>query len=228
MTIRTHYARELQRLQEQLLMLGSMVSEAIRASVNALKQRDLETAKRIIANDKEINAQRYRIEDDCLTLIATQQPMAGDLRLLAAILEISTELERMGDYAKGIGRIILHMGYQPLINPLPEIPQMADKALDMLHRSLDAFIHQDVDAARAIPRADDEVDALYNQVNRALLVLIVQQPEVTDHANYLMWAAHNLERAADRVTNICERVVYTVTGEFVEFDADEQAFSGLH
>jgi phosphate transport system protein len=226
--MRTHYARELQKLQDQLLVLGSMVSQAIRESVYALKTRNLELAKRLIINDKIVNAKRYEIEEECMTLIATQQPAAGDLRLLATILELALELERMGDYAKGIGRIVTFIGYQPLVKPMPELGQMAEIGLDMLRRALDAFIHQDVEAARAIPREDDEVDALYNQVNRALLALIVKQPEVTDHANYLMWAAHNLERAADRVTNICERVIYTATGEFVEFDAEEPSVSGIH
>jgi phosphate transport system protein len=225
---RTHFTRELQRLQDEIVMLGSMVRQAIFDSVEALKTRDLATARRLIAYDRAINARRFAIEDGCLTLIATQQPTAGDLRLLAAVLEISTELERIGDYAKGISKINLYIGYEPLAKSLPEIPRMRDKAMDMLSRALDAFITQDVEAARQIPLEDDEVDALYNQANRNLIELILQNPELIDRANYLIWAAHNLERAADRVTNICERVIYTATGKLMEFDAEEPLPSGVN
>ncbi|MEA3345016.1 MAG: phosphate signaling complex protein PhoU [Chloroflexota bacterium] len=168
-----------------------------------------------------MNEKRFAIEDNCLALIATQQPMASDLRTLAAVLEIATELERTGDYAKGIARINLMMGEEPLLKPLIDIPRMADKAQDMLHRSLEAFIHRDVELARAIPTEDDEVDGLYNQVYRELLTLIMANPRNIDQATLLLWTAHNLERTADRVTNICERVVFTVKGEMVEMDVEE-------
>jgi phosphate transport system protein len=223
---RTQFNRELQRLQDEVLLLGSMVRQALAEAVTALCERDLEAAKRIIAGDREINVRRFRLEDDCLSLIAMQQPAAKDLRLLAAILEIATELERIGDYAKGIGKINLMMGAEPFIKPLIDIPRMCDKVLDMLTRALDAFVNQDVEAARAIPREDDELDDLYNAINRHLIAMIVKNPAIIDHANYLTWVAHNLERAGDRVTNICERVIYTVTGEFVEFDGPEAEMSG--
>jgi phosphate transport system protein len=225
---RTYFDRELQRLQDEILMLGSMVRQALADAVTALAKRDLDAARDIISGDREINSRRFRIEDDCLSLIAMQQPIARDLRLLAAMLEISTELERIGDYAKGISKINLMMGPEPLIKPLIEIPQMCEKVLDMLERSLDAFVNYDVDAARAIPLEDDEIDHLYNLVNRQLLDLIIKNPAVIDQANYLSWVAHNLERAGDRVTNICERVVYTVTGDFVEFDGEESLISGIN
>jgi phosphate transport system protein len=147
--------------------------------------------------------------------------MAGDLRGIAAVLEIATELERMGDYAKGISKINLLIGDQPLLKPLVDIPRMADKAMDMLGRALDAFVRHDVELARAIPLEDDEVDKLYNEVYRELLGIIMADPSTLDQANYLLWAAHNLERAADRVTNICERVVFTVTGEMREMDVED-------
>jgi len=188
-------------------------------SVDALKRRDLEAAHRIIAGDREVNAKRFAIEGDVLALIATQQPMASDLRVLAAVLETATELERIGDYAKGISRISQMIGTAPLIKPLVDLPRMSDKALDMLHRALEAFVQQDVEAARAIPKEDDEVDALYNQVYRELITYIMQDPSCMEQASQLLWAAHNLERAADRVTNICERVVFTVTGEMTEIDS---------
>jgi phosphate transport system protein len=225
---RIHFMRELQRLQDDLIVLGSMVSHALLESVQALRKRDLEAAKKLIAFDREVNKRKYELEDACLTLIATQQPAASDLRLLAAILEISTELERMGDYAKGIGKITLYIGHEQQVNVPPQISQMCEKATDMLRRALDAFVNQDVDTARAIPLEDDELDDLYNDVNRQLIQMIVARPDCIDHANYMTWVAHNLERAGDRVTNICERVIYTATGDYVEFDGDEPHLSGLN
>lgn len=221
--LRQTYARDLQRLQDDVLALGSMVEEAITASVASLKQRDMEASERVIAQDRVINAKRYRIESDVVVLIATQQPMASDLRVLTAILAIISELERIGDYAKGVARINRMIGAEPLLKPLVDIPRMAEKARDMLHRALGAFAQRDVDLARAIPEEDDEVDHLYNQVYRELITYIITDPRNLDQANYLMWAAHNLERAADRVTNICERVVYTVTGELTELDRHADA-----
>ncbi len=212
------FEKELRRLQDDVLVLGSMVEKAVLQSVEALKNRDFETSRRLIDEDALVNHKRFAIEADILALIATQQPMAGDLRILAAMLEIATELERVGDYAKGISKINLMIGERPLLKPLVDIPRMADKAMDMLHRALGAFARQDVELARAIPKEDDEVDALYNQVYRELMTYIMADPQAIDQANYLLWAAHNLERAADRVTNICERVVFTVTGEMRELN----------
>lgn len=216
---RQTFAREMQRLQEDILALGTTVAEALMASVESLKHRDFDEAHRLIADDIKVNKKRFSIEGDILALIATQQPMAGDLRTLAAMLEITTELERIGDYAKGIAKVNLLIGDKPLIKPIVDIPRMVIKATDMLRRSLDAFVRQDVEAARSIPKEDDEVDALYNQVHRELLTYILADPRNLEQANYLLWAAHNLERAADRVTNICERVVFTVTGEMMEMDS---------
>jgi phosphate transport system protein len=224
---RQNFDQELERLQDEVLALGSMVEEALVQSVETLKQRDFVGSRRLIAGDRLINERRYAIEEDTITLIATQQPMAGDMRLLAAILEIVTELERMGDYAKGIARINLMIGEQPLIKPLIDLPAMAHKAREMLHAALVAFIQRDVQAARSIPQGDEEVDALYNQVYRELICLILEDPHVIEQANQLMWAAHNLERTADRVTNLCERVVYTVTGELAELGTDDSGIESL-
>ncbi len=215
---RETFERELYKLQDEILILGDMVEQAVRASIEALKRRDQEAARQISAGDRLVNEKRYAIEQECLGLIATQQPMARDLRLLAAILEIITELERIGDYAKGICRINLLLGSEPLVKPLVDIPQMAEIGLDMLHRSLTAFIARDAEAARLIPQEDDRVDALYNQVYRDLIEIMIANPHVIDRANLLMWAAHNLERLADRVTNICERIVFVVNGEIIEMD----------
>jgi phosphate transport system protein len=225
--IRETFERDLQRLQDEVLVLGSMVEKAIIESVEVLKRRDMEGARRLIAEDRILNEKRFAIEDETLVLIATQQPMAGDLRTLAAVLAIISELERIGDYAKGISKINLMIGEEPLIKPLVDLPWMAEKARDMLHRALEAFVQQDVDLARAIPADDDEVDALYNQVYRELLTFIMADPSTIDQATYLLWAAHNLERAADRVINICERVVFTVTGQLMEMDVDEGEASRL-
>ena len=224
---RESFARELQRLQDELLVLGSMVEQAIIDSVAQLKRRDREGSRRLIQGDELVNRKRFAIESDCLVLIATQQPMAGDLRIIAAVLEIATELERIGDYAKGIARINLMIGDEPLVKPLIDVPIMADIARDMLHRALDAFVRQDAAAARAIPADDARVDTLYNQVYRELLDIIIADPRTIDGATHLLWVAHNLERTADRVTNICERVIFTVTGEMTELDVDEPGISGI-
>lgn len=215
---RETFDNQLKDVLDNLLVMGSMVEEAIKSSVDCLKQRDLEGSKRVIQSDLKINQKHFEIENQCLLLIATQQPMARDVRLLAAVLEIVTELERIGDYAKGIGKINLMIGTQPLVKPLIDIPRMADMSIDMLHRALGAFVAGDMDAARAIPKEDDLVDQLYNQVHRELLTYMIADTSTIDRGNYLLWVAHNLERMADRVTNICERTIYMVTGEMSEMD----------
>jgi phosphate transport system protein len=218
---RETFDRQLQQLLDELLVMGSMVEQAVIESVDSLKRRDREASRKIYEADRYINEKRYEIENNCLTLIATQQPMARDLRFLAAILEIITELERIGDYAKGIARINIRLGDEPLVKPLIDIPKMAEKGLDMLRRSLQAFVHRDADAARLIPDEDDEIDDLYNAIYRELLQIMLNDPRTVDRATYLLWAAHNLERLADRVTNICERIVFVVTGEMMELDRSD-------
>ncbi len=225
--LRQTFERELKRIQDEMLILGSMVEEALLQSVEILKRQSLEGAQRLIAEDRLINEKRFAIENDCLILIATQQPMAGDLRTLAGVLEIVTELERMGDYAKGIARITVMIGKEPLLKPLIDIPRMAEKARNMLHQALEAFVRRDVALARAIPAEDSEVDALYNQVYRELLTFIMADPRNIDQATHLLWVTHNLERTADRVTNICERVIFTVTGEMMELDVEESGIESV-
>jgi len=213
---RTAFHRELEHVQEEVLVLGSMVEKAVLRSVDALRNRDTATARIIEVEDALINKKRFEIEEAALMLIATQQPMASDLRRLAAVLQIVTDLERMGDYASGIARICIDIGDQPHIKPLIDIPRMAEKSVSMLRRSLDAFIERDVAAAESIAREDDEVDDLYQQVYRELLTIMLANPRTIDQATRLLWAAHNLERVADRVQNICERVVFVVTGRMQE------------
>lgn len=224
---REAFERELQRLQNEMLALATMVEDAITDSVETLKRRDMEDSRRLIAQDRAINRKRFDIEADCLTAIATQQPMASDLRILAAILDITTELERIGDYAKGIARINLMIGENPLLKPLLDIPRMAEQTRAMLHQALGAFVRRDVALAQAIPAQDEAVDDLYNQVYRVLMSYLITDPKNIGQVNYLLWAAHNLERVADRVTNICERIVFTVTGELVELDSDSSGVESI-
>ena len=214
--MRKTFESEIQHLKDELLLLGSMVEQQILDSVESLRKRDIEASRQIYKTDGQINAKRYTIEEQVMIVIATQQPMAHDLRLLASILEVSGELERMGDYAKGIATVSIRMGDQPLLKPLIDIPRMAQKGTDMLHRALTAFINEDVDAARLIPAEDDEVDGLYTQVYHELMMFVIQDAKAIERANWLLWVAHNLERVADRVTNICERTVFIVTGEIKE------------
>ena len=211
--LRKTFETELQQVKDEVLVLGSMTEQAILNSVEALKKRDLKAAQRLLEADRDINKKRFEIEHTLMILIATQQPMAHDLRLLASTMEIISELERMGDYAKGIANINLRMGDTALLKPLIDIPRMAQKDVEMLHRALTAFVNEDVEAAREIPMEDDEVDALYNQIYRELMTFVIQDPTTIERANWLLWVAHNLERVADRVTNICERTVFIVTGE---------------
>ncbi len=216
--VKTPLEKQLEALQDGLIDLGVMVERSIIDAIEILIQRQLEDAKRLIEADSEINRRRYQIETDTLVLIATQQPMAKDLRTLAAILEIAGELERIADYSKGIAKIVIELGSNPLVKPLLDIPRMAALASDMLHRALLAFVDRDTEAAYAIPCEDQQVDDLYNQVYRELMTYVLADPRNIDGASHLMWVAHNLERSADRVVNICERVIFTVTGDLIEFD----------
>ena len=215
--VRSGFHRELERLQDEVLVLGSMVEKATLRAVDALRSRNLASARAIEAEDLLLNRKRFEIEEAALLLIATQQPMASDLRQLAAILHIVTDLERMGDYAAGIAHICVQIGDEPPIKPLIDIPRMAEKATSMLRRALDAFVERDVAAAEQIASEDDEVDDLYQQVYRELLTIMLANPRTIDQATHLLWVAHNLERVADRVQNICERVVFIVTGRMQEF-----------
>jgi phosphate transport system protein len=212
--------QELEQLQEDVRRLGNLVGESAAESIRALVLRDVLWAKNIEARDRTVNARRFEIEGDCLALIAARQPMAHDLRLLAAILEIITELERMGDYVKGIAHITGRIGPEPLPPSLPKpLEGMVRQANAMLAAALEAFRSGDSRAARAIPADDDEVDRLYAGIHESLLEWINLHPEDLDRATRLLWVAHNLERFADRVTNICERTIFTATGEVMEFSA---------
>lgn len=213
---------ELESVEADILALGHRVQQAIVVAVEALCRQDLALARRIIQDDLYVNAKRYEIENECLRLIAMQQPMARDLRLLSSILAIATELERIHDYAKGIGKITLLLGLEPLLRePLGDLPLMAQTAQGMLHRSMLAFARRDVQMARAIPLEDDVVDRMYDEIYRGVFTAVLQNPTYMAQGSYLLWVGHNLERTADRVTNICERIVFIVTGQMVELDTND-------
>ena len=213
---RSDFDRHLRLLEDDILMLGSMVEKAIAASLDALQRRDFDAAQEVIDGDDHIDNKRFEIEEKCINLIATQQPLATDLRVIIALLHITQELERMGDYAEGVAKIGIRMGDEPPLKPLIDIPRMADKSASMLRRSLDALVNRDVVAAQVVLNDDDEVDALYEQVYRELLTYMIEDPHTIRRATYLIWVAHDLERIADRATNIAERVIFLVTGRLHE------------
>src|SRR3989304_5349651 len=215
------YHKALKNLQDEVLKLGEMVANATGKTEDALRKRDMNASRVIITNDSLINKKRFAIEERCISLIATQQPMAVDLRVLTSILSIITDLERMGDHAEGIAKITLLIGDEPLVKPLVDIPRMADIGLSMLDKCLKAFVERDVEAARLICNEDDQVDALHDQIYRELLILMIQNPKIIHQATYLTWVSHNLERIADRVTNIAERVVFMVTGKMEEMNVSK-------
>ena len=216
--VRATFDKHLKELQDEMLTMGSMAEKAIDRSLEALKKRDLALARQIINDDTAIDMKRFEIEERGIELIASQQPAAKDLRVIMVILNAITEMEQMADHAEGIAKITLLLGDEPPLKPLIDIPRMATKAASMLHRSLTALIEQDIAAAKEISAEDDEVDNLYDQVYRELLIFMLQDPKTITRATYLLWVAHNLERIADRVTNICERIVFLVNGKYEDLN----------
>lgn len=212
---RADFEMNLTLVQEETIQLSSMVEKAIYKSVDSLKKRDVEASQQVIDEDDLIDLKQEALEERCIELIALESPIAGDLRILISAMMIANELERMGDYAEGIAKISVSMGNLPPLKPLIDIPRMAEKAVIMLRNSTQAFISRDVDLARNVVESDDEVDDLYNQVYRELLTYMLEEPGSIQRATYLLWVAHDLERVADRATNIAERVIYLVTGQLV-------------
>ena len=212
------YEKRLREIQDDILILASMAEKAVQRSVDALRSRDMALSQQVVEEDVEINAKRYEIEEKCIHLIATQQPMAADLRVVVAILFIANELERIADHAEGIGRINLMIGEEPLARPLGVIPEMAQKTQEMLRRCIDCFIERDAEGARRLCDEDDEIDALYDTNYADVIAHMVKEPDDIQRATYLLWTGHNLERIADRVTNICERVIFMVTGRLQEIN----------
>jgi phosphate transport system protein len=221
MTTRSTFERQLSEIEEDTLVLAGMVERAIERSIDALKNRDVDLARVVIVEDMDINRKRYDTEEKCLELLATQQPIAKDLRIIVAVLHIIVDLERMGDHAEGIAKVSIMLADDAPLKPYIDIPRMAALAISMLRNSVEAFKRRDMDLARRTCNEDDEVDALYDQVYRELIVYMLNDPKTIERATHTTWIAHNLERIADRVTNICERVVYMVTGEIEEMNVSK-------
>jgi phosphate transport system protein len=208
-------------IKEEIIMLSSMVEQAMHNSIGLFRTRNATAARRILIEDADINGKRYAIENAILILIATQQPMAHDLRLLAAILEIATELERMGDYAKGIAKLVIRLGDSDYPVPTSDLEKMNELGIGMLHNAITAFMKEDYKKAAILPQEDDKVDALYGKVYQDTIDKIQANPSSVCQAQLMFAAAHNLERFADRVSNICERTVFIATGEFMEMESEE-------
>ncbi len=215
---RATYDREFGEIRDDLLRMGDLVDAAIARAVESLKNKDQTLARQVINDDVLINDLRFRIEEACLVLIATQQPAARDLRSVIAVMNIVVDMERMADHATGIAKTVVRMGDAPLVKPLIDIPRMADLTRSMLRRSLDAFLHRDATAARVIAEEDNEIDHLYKAIFDELLEIMVKDPTTVALATYLLWSAHNLERIGDRVTNVSERVVFMTTGDMQELN----------
>jgi phosphate transport system protein len=215
---RTAFTQNLQELQDGVLTLGSMVEKAIGRAVESLRSQDVVLAQQVVDEDARINDARWELEEAAINLMATQAPMARDLRRIAAVMHIVTELERMADHAEGIAVLTLRTADEPLLKPLVDIPRMADLARELLVEALDTYTEMDAERARQVARRDDEVDRLYEQVYRELLTFMISDPKTITRATHLLWVAHNVERIADRVTNICERVVFVVTGQIEEMN----------
>jgi phosphate transport system protein len=216
--VRESFQEQIRELLEDLLEMGQMVADSIDRSIQALSRQDTDLARQVIAFDDDINTIQHDIDEKCLVLIATQQPMAGDLRAILSISNIAAELERIGDYTEGIANLALKLADRPLLKPLIDIPRMAQESRRMLTASLEAFARRDVEAAAQVGEADDIVDALYDQVYRELLVFMMDDPRTITQATYLLWVAHNLERIADRTTNIAERTIFLDSGKIVDLN----------
>ena len=207
------FSKGFQEIQNKVMAMGDMVTKDINRSIEALKNRDLKMAHQIIADDTKIDDMRFAIEDMCIELMGAQKLTIADRRIIVAVINIITELERIGDYAEGNAKIVVMIGDEPPLKPLIDIPRMAELTIDMIDKSLKSFVSRDVELAKHVVTMDNVVDGLYDQVFRELLTFMMVDPKTISRATHLMWVAHNLERAADRVTNICERVVFMVTGK---------------
>jgi len=221
MEVSAGFSKGFKEIQDKVLAMGDMVAKEINRSIEALKKRDLKMAHQVIAGDAKIDELRFAIEDRCIELVATQKPTTDDLRAIVSVLSIITELERIGDYAEGIAKIVIMIGDEPPLKPLIDIPRMAELTNEMIEKSLESFVARDVELAKRVVTMDNAVDGLYDQVFRELLTFMMVDPKTINRATRLIWVAHNLERAADRVTNICERVVFTVTGKMEELEVSK-------
>jgi phosphate transport system protein len=215
---RDQFHRQLEALQDGVLEMGSMVDRAVERGMQSLIDRDIELARRVVEEDHDINAMGFHLQNMCLSLLAQQAPMATDLRVIVSVTAIVADLERMGDHAEGMGKIVLLMQDEPLVKPLIDLPVMAERARAMLRDATRAFVEKDVQAAYRVGAQDDAVDELYDRIYNDLIQVMVNDPTTIEPATHLLWVAHNLERIADRATNIAERTVFTVTGMLPQMD----------
>jgi phosphate transport system protein len=215
---REQFHRQIAALQDGVLEMGSMVERAVERAMQALMDRDVVLARSVIDEDKDINAIGFHLQNACISLLAQQAPMAGDLRVIVSVTAIMSDLERMGDHAEGIARIVITMQDEPLVKPLIDLPIMASRATEMLRNAVHTFVEQDVEAAYRVGAADDEVDRLYDRIYADLIQVMVGDPTTIEPSTHLLWVAHNLERIADRATNIAERTVYSATGMLPQMD----------
>lgn len=217
MPTRVVFEKSLEGIRDDLLRLSSMATRSISDSMKALLDRNADLARQVSANDATLNEVRYAIEENCYTLIATQQPNATDLRNIVGAVSVATNLERIGDHAAGIARLTLRMIDQPLVKPLVDIPQMAEIGREMVQGAVDAFLSHDTALAERIVARDDDMDRLQDHIYRELLEIMTNDKSTIERATYLLWVSHNLERIGDRAENICERAIYATTGELKEF-----------
>ncbi len=215
-SMRSAFDREFGKIQDDMLLMGQLIVSHIQQSMQALEQTDVKLAKRVIDDDERVNSLRFTIEENCLELIATQQPAARDLRAVIATTHIAVELERIGDHAAGISKTVVLMRHEPLLKTLKKIFKMGELSQKMLADCLQAYIKQDSNWATEIAAMDPEMDQLYKSVFDRLIEIMSKDPDVVVRGTYLLWTAHNLERIADRVTNVAERIIFMTTGDLQE------------
>ncbi|PKN82211.1 MAG: phosphate transport system regulatory protein PhoU [Chloroflexi bacterium HGW-Chloroflexi-9] len=215
---REQFHRQIEELMDSVLEMGSMVDHAVDRAIQALLDRDPVMAQAVVRDDAALNAKNFECQNHCVKLLAQQAPMARDLRLIVSVTAIMTDLERMGDHAEGIARIVLMMQDEPLVKPLIDIPIMAGQAREMSRNAVQAFVDQDINAAFLVGAADDVVDRLYDQIYQDLIQVMIGDPSTIEPSTHLLWVAHNLERIGDRATNIAERTVYSATGNLPQMD----------
>jgi len=216
--VRERFTQKILEVKQKVLKMGALVENIIDSSVTAMKTQDLDLARNVLKKDDEIDQLELEIEKDCMMLLALQQPLAKDLRTIASVLKIITDLERMGDNAVNIAEVILEIGEEPILNSLKDIPRMADIAQKMLKMSLDAFVNEDIALAEKAAERDEDVDRLYETVINDFLNIIAEKRELTKQGTKLLFLGRYLERIADHSTNICERTIYMITGELKEIN----------
>ncbi len=216
--VRERFTQKILDVKQKVLKMGALVENIIDSSVTAMKTQDLDLARNVLKKDDEIDQLELEIEKDCMMLLALQQPLAKDLRTIASVLKIITDLERMGDNAVNIAEVILEIGEEPILNSLKDIPRMADIAQKMLKMSLDAFVNEDIALAEKAAEKDEDVDRLYETVINDFLNIIAEKRELTKQGTKLLFLGRYLERIADHSTNICERTIYMITGELKEIN----------